>query len=149
MTGTVRQYPGFGIVSLACLLFRMGTSLYRIAYPYQQAAAASSLGLLQYLISLIASTVPLSLSAPCPASSGARFKVASPQAPAGRGQALLMCSQVAMGLMRWADQASVAGACRWHAGRTQKVLALISIPLEENQEIQLARILVLAISPLQ
>ena len=64
MTGTVRQYPGFGIVSLAWLLFRTGTSPYRIVHPCQWAAAASSLGLLQYLISLIASTVPFSFSAP-------------------------------------------------------------------------------------
>ena len=47
------RYLGFAVASLIWLLLRTGTRLSRISYPCQQAAAASSLGLLQYLGSLI------------------------------------------------------------------------------------------------
>lgn len=50
------QYLGLGLASLIWLLLRTGTRPRRIVYPCQQAAAASSLGLLLYLASLVAST---------------------------------------------------------------------------------------------
>jgi len=50
------QYLGFAVASLIWLLLRTGTSPRRFVYPCQGTAAASSLGLLQYLASLVAST---------------------------------------------------------------------------------------------
>ncbi len=50
------QYLVLGIASLIWFLLRTGTCPHRIIYPCQQAAAASGLGLLQYLASLVAST---------------------------------------------------------------------------------------------
>ena len=55
-TGWRWRFLGLGIASLMWLLLRTGTRPHRIVYPCQRTAAASSLGLLQYLGSLIAST---------------------------------------------------------------------------------------------
>jgi len=50
------QYLGLGLASLIWLLLRTGTSPRRIVYPCQGTAAASGVGLLQYLASLVVST---------------------------------------------------------------------------------------------
>jgi hypothetical protein len=50
------RYLCLGIVSLVWLLLRTGASPHRIVYPCQQAAVAGAVGLVQYLLSLVAST---------------------------------------------------------------------------------------------
>jgi hypothetical protein len=50
------KYLGFAVASLIWLLLRTGTRPSRIIYPCQQAAAATGVGLLQYLACLVVST---------------------------------------------------------------------------------------------